>query len=133
MKYLFILFFSSCSTINCFDLYYDEVNKLTYLENASYTGDCKSYFFTGNLKSEQSYINGKDHGDWIFYFSNGNIQTMGTFENGIKVGKWQYYHENGKIFKENFYSDIGTKIGLWKTYDKNGILIKEEKIIGFDN
>tara|TARA_B100001093_G_C26853641_1_gene1026302 strand:- start:213 stop:590 length:378 start_codon:yes stop_codon:yes gene_type:complete len=119
---------SSCSSYNCFDLTYDKINRLTYHSNKLFTGDCKSYYLTKNLKSDQSYTNGKDDGLWTFYFPNGKIQTKGTFNSGLRVGKWEYFHDNGLIFKENFYDMKGLKTGIWKTYDKNGKLISENKI-----
>lgn len=125
---LFLMIFSSCSSYDCFDLKYDQTKGLTYQSEKLFTGDCKSYYFTRNIKSEQSYTNGKDNGLWVFYYPNGKTQTKGLFNMGLRVGKWEYFHENGLIFKENFYDMKGLKTGIWKTYDKNGKLISENKI-----
>ena len=127
MKYLIVIFclFFGCSNRNCGKLIFDKQKKITFLNEIPYTGSCNSYFITGNIKSVQSYLDGKDHGNWIFYYSNGIIQTKGRFDNGHRVGKWEYFFHNGIIFKENFYSSNGEKVGIWKQYNSEGILVNE--------
>lgn len=126
-----ILIFSICLSIvgcsknNCGELSFDKSKKITYLNNQLYSGDCESFFYTGQLKSEESYKNGKDHGDWVFYFINGSIQTKGTFREGLRIGDWKYYKEDGELWKEHYYSENGNKIGIWKEYDKEGDLLRQ--------
>ena len=123
--FIFCLFLINCSKKQCGELTFDKSTKTTYSNNDLFTGDCKSFYFNGKLKSEQSYKEGKDHGDWIFYFMDGSIQTKGTFKNGLSTGEWKYYQDNGKLWKENFYSENGKKIGIWKEYGTDGDLIKK--------
>ena len=123
--FIFCLFLINCSKKQCGELTFDSTTKTTYSNNDLFTGDCKTLYFNGKLKSEQSYKEGKDHGDWIFYFMNGSIQTKGTFKNGLSIGEWKYYQDNGKLWKEKFYSENGKKIGVWKEYGTNGDLINK--------
>lgn len=120
--YAFIIFFISCSKINCLDIGFSD--GFSYKGGKKFTGNCDSYYPNGNLKSIQSYKKGLDHGEWIFYFSNGNIQTKGTFNEGIRINKWEYFHENGSIWKEQFYNSKGDRVGRWDTYDLSGNLIE---------
>ena len=124
LKYIYLFIFSlgilSCEK-DCSKLVYSD--GLTTLNNKLFTGTCKSYYLTGNLKSVQSYKNGFDNGDWEFYFNNGNIQTKGSFSKGKKTGIWKYFFENGNIWKENFYDVNGSKTGTWKTFSVEGKLI----------
>ena len=128
-RYLFILIFFlfSCNSKKCDQLTFNKKTKTTYLNNKPYTGECKSYFISGNIKSKQSYYNGLDNGEWVFYYLNGNIQTKGYFNRGVRIGDWIYYFENGKIWKKNNYDDNGNKTGNWKTFSQNGELIEDLK------
>ena len=124
--FIFCLILINCSKKQCGELSFNKSTKTTYSNNDLFTGDCKSLFFNGKLKSEQSYRDGKDHGNWVFYFINGTIQVEGKFDNGLRIGDWKYYHENGMLWKHHYYSDIGQKTGSWKEFDDLGNLIKEE-------
>ena len=124
--FIFFLILINCSKKQRGELSFNKSTKTTYSNNDLFTGDCKSLFFNGKLKSEQSYRDGKDHGNWVFYFINGTIQVEGKFDNGLRIGDWKYYHENGMLWKHHYYSDIGQKIGSWKEFDDLGNLIKEE-------
>jgi len=115
---------SSCAKTNCNELKYNE--GITKLNGEIFSGTCKSFYFTGEPKSKEEYLNGLDHGKWIFYFRNGNIQTEGVFNLGQKVGLWKYYFKNGNIWKEESYSTIGKPEGYWNEFDENGTLINKD-------
>ena len=122
------IFFINCNSIDCGELTFDKKNKITFLNKIPYTGSCNSFFFSGDLKSTESYLNGKDDGKWIYYFINGNKQVEGEFSLGKKINKWTYYYENGTIWRENFYNEMGMKTGIWKEYNTKGELIKSEQV-----
>lgn len=112
-----VILFASCQR-ECGDLVY--IDGLTYLNNKLYTGDCTEHFSSGQIRSQQSYLNGKDHGNWKFYHPGKIPQTIGQFENGVRIGIWKYYYSNGKIWKINNYDSRGKKIGEWITYAPDG-------------
>lgn len=119
--------FINCSYQDCGELVFDKNSRTTYLKNSLFTGKCKSFYFSGDLRSNEQYLNGKDHGEWIFYFKNGVIQTKGSFDKGKRIGRWEYYYENGKVWKINFFDNFGSKTGKWLEYDKKGELMKQIK------
>lgn len=121
--YFICFLFFYCSQQDCGSLTFDKKNKLTYLGNNLYSGNCNSFYFTGQLKSNESYLEGLDNGAWTYYFKNGNVQFSGTFKKGVRTGEWKYYHENGKLWKTANYSLNGERTGVWKEYSIEGILI----------
>lgn len=124
---LAFLLLTNCSYQNCGELKFDKKSRTTFLNNKPFTGKCDSFYYSGDLRSQEEYLNGKDHGSWSFFFKNGSIQTKGVFEKGLRIGKWEYFFENKNVWKTNFYDTSGFKIGTWKEYDENGNLIKEKK------
>ena len=128
------IFFISCNSIDCGELTFDKKNKITFLNKIPYTGSCNSFFISGDLKSNESYLNGKDDGKWIYYFINGNKQVEGEFSLGKKINKWTYYYENGttirpenfnttplKIFSGENLSGSEASIGLYQVYNETSI------------
>lgn len=124
LSFLFLLFLTSCFTEYCGDLNYD--NGLTYKQGVLFTGTCKSYDLSNQLRSVQSYNNGLDHGEWVFYSKNGSILTEGVFVNGKRDGVWKYYYETGEIWKINVF-EMDKKIGEWITYNIGGEIIDQVK------
>ena len=122
---------TSCSKTNCGELKYTK--GITKLNGELFNGTCESFYFTGEIKSKEEYLNGLDHGKWIFYYRNGEIQTEGVFSLGKKVGLWKYYFEKGIIWKEERFSTSGKPDGYWKEFDENGTLIKEKYFEFIDN
>lgn len=68
------------------------------------TGEWRTYFESGKLKSIIQYQNGVEHGKWITYFESGNISSEGQFTNGTKSGKWNYYYPSGKLKSRTNYA-----------------------------
>ena len=127
MRIFILLLFISCQTQDCSEIKYNKRQKLSFLNEKLFTGDCESYYSRGKLKSKQSYVNGKDNGIWIFYYPDGKIQTEGEFKGGKRVGEWNYYFKNGKVYKTNLYDSNGERIGTWKEYNPKGEIVLEEK------
>lgn len=124
---LITILFIKCSYQDCGELFFDKNSKTTYLNNNLYTGKCESFYYSGDLRSEEEYLNGKDHGQWTFFFKDGSIQTKGVFNKGKRIGKWEFFFENKNVWKTNFYDSSGFKTGTWKEYDEKGKLVKAEK------
>tara|TARA_X000000950_G_scaffold277620_1_gene367311 strand:- start:3360 stop:3764 length:405 start_codon:yes stop_codon:yes gene_type:complete len=122
VKLFFAIFFVfsiySCQ-VDCNDLTYKE--GLTYLKDKLYSGDCSSYFpSSGQIRSYQSYVDGKDDGEWKFYHPGKIPQTIGVFDEGKRIGTWKYFYPDGKVWKTNNYNSLGEKTGKWTTYSKDG-------------
>ena len=112
------LIITSCTKTICNDLIYKD--GITTLNGKLFSGNCKSYYFMGELKSQEDYLDGLDHGKWVFYFENGNVQTQGEFNRGQRIGLWNYYFENGSIWKIHNFNSLGKKEGDWIEYDRTG-------------
>ncbi|MDR1171890.1 MAG: toxin-antitoxin system YwqK family antitoxin [Bacteroidales bacterium] len=72
-------------------------------ENEKRTGDWKTYFETGELRSEGQYTNDRQNGEWNFFFQNGKKEQIGNFRNGVLEGKWTWYFPSGNILREETY------------------------------
>jgi antitoxin component YwqK of YwqJK toxin-antitoxin module len=54
-------------------------------------------FYTKNIKSRESYVNGKKNGISYGYFGNGNVAEERGWKNGVSHGVWRQYYESGVI------------------------------------
>lgn len=61
------------------------------------TGEWRTYFENGQVKSIIQYQNGTEHGKWITCFETGVISSQGQFTNGSKSGIWTYHYPSGKV------------------------------------
>ncbi|PPZ91896.1 hypothetical protein C3729_07515 [Cloacibacterium normanense] len=61
------------------------------------TGEWRTYFENGQVKSIIQYQNGTEHGKWITYFETGVISSQGQFTNGSKSGIWTNHYPSGKV------------------------------------
>jgi len=123
-----LVFFSCSSEVNCDEIKF--IDGISYYNGKKFTGDCSSYFYLGNLKTQQSYFDGLDNDKWTFYFSNDSIRTIAFFDKGKRIGEWKYYAKNGNLWKKNTYDSIGNPVGFWKTYDtlQRNQLLKSESV-----
>jgi antitoxin component YwqK of YwqJK toxin-antitoxin module len=86
----------------------------------------RTYFDSGQIKTEGNLVEGKKHGEWVHYFESGQIKTINNFQNGIQEGKSFWYHPNGSIgWEENYVNGIAH--GKFLYYDESGRL-RIEKI-----
>ena len=121
---LTFLIFLGCSKPNeCPEFDFNNLERITTLNNVPYTGRCSTYI-NEKIKSVQQYLNGYDYGNWIFYFDNGQVETKGRFnKTGERVGRWKYYFDNGAKKQVSKYSKNGNRIGVWKVFNEDGDLI----------
>lgn len=56
----------------------------------------KTYFLTGELRSEGDYKKGKQQGTWRYYYRNGKLSSEYRYEEGLIQGTAQEYFESGE-------------------------------------
>lgn len=76
-------------------------------------GITKTYYPTGELYAEWSYLNGEQDGVTKKYFKNGQMQSSISYRMGLLDGPSIIYHENGRVLSNNIYKD--------------GFIVKEEQ------
>ncbi len=92
-------------------------------------GPWKEYYEDGKIRSEGSYLNGKQVGLWKYYFANGKIENTGSFnKNGKTEGDWKWYYDDGTIRKEETYSN-GLADGTSTEYDENGKIVAQGEYV----
>jgi len=74
-------------------------------------GVIKEYYSDGTLKSEATYVKGKEHGPIKIYHENGNLALEGEFNAGLRSGIMTTYHENGSRSAQLEYNPFGRQIG----------------------
>lgn len=86
-------------------------------------GIVKTYYPTGEIQSELSYVNNVLEGNSVWYYQNGNIMTEKNYDNGILNGWVKEYYDSG-LMKEEYEVKDGIKDGVARAYYKNGGLRK---------
>ena len=61
----------------------------------------KTYHYTGELKSEVYYVNGKKNGEYKKYYENGQLWEICSYTNDKKNEKYKMYDNNGELIMEN--------------------------------
>ena len=77
----------------------------------------KEYFDNGQIKSQGSYIDGKEEGYWKFYYETGQLRLEVNYTDGKKDGLLNEYYKNGQLRYEANYID-GQSNGLSKNIMK---------------
>jgi antitoxin component YwqK of YwqJK toxin-antitoxin module len=124
------------------NLSYDKIlNQSYHIENMNFTGEItdigpkegvyKTYYTNKNIKSLESYVNGKLHGLSQNYDIYGNILSEYPYKDGLLNGTVKIYHNpkidtyitirEPKIHKTIVYQN-NVKIGLEKIYLEDGTL-----------
>lgn len=97
-----------------------------------YHGECKEYYFNGQLESVGNFKYDMPDGIWKNYYDNGNLESVGEYYGWRKMakkkkGKWKfYYRKSGNIKSLQNYADNKLE-GEFIEYYKNGQI----KIEGF--
>jgi antitoxin component YwqK of YwqJK toxin-antitoxin module len=70
----------------------------------SYLTEVKKNYYIGSMvKYEETYVNGKLHGDKYLYDVLGNIRCYAIFINNEMRGNVVYYDKNGDIIKSHHF------------------------------
>lgn len=92
-----------------FDYYGNKSGDLTYVDGVL-SGPVIAYYpQTGQKKSDNFYINGKNNAHYTSYFRDGQIETDGYMVENKQEGPWTYYYGNGKTQKRIFFKKGQTK------------------------
>lgn len=105
-KFLFevngVLHLTKKSEKKCFD---DTTNILGFFDNSNYSYYCKIYY-KGKLIEEGKWNLYRFHGCYKSYFISGEIRSEGTYSYGVEIGKWIYYRKDGGIYKIIYYPNV---------------------------
>jgi len=82
-------------------------------------GNVKTYYPSGRVQSELSYINDVLEGPAVWYYENGNLKTEKYFRGGILNGPIKEYYDSG-LLKEEYRIADGVKDDIDKSYYPNG-------------
>lgn len=67
-----------------------------------YTGNKKTYYENGSLKTLETYFKGRKNGLYIYYINN-KISIRGTYQDDKEIGTWWFYDNDGNIEKQEIY------------------------------
>ncbi|HOZ39277.1 MAG TPA: hypothetical protein PLL25_00615 [Flavobacteriales bacterium] len=74
------------------------------------TGVWTSYFPNGTLRSQNTYVNGKENGPSVVNHPNGIPFYVGQYLQGVNHGQWVFYDEQGNEIKRATFDSTGTEI-----------------------
>ena len=102
------------------------------LKNGKKVGVWVEYDGNGRVSKEVTYENGKKV-TWVQYkyHSNGQLRTTETYKDGKFDGPWVRYYENGQLLTKGTYKD-GNKEGPWVNFNDDGT-VDEERTGSFKN
>lgn len=84
------------------------------------TGDW--YYHVGDEIQEGKYKGGYKNGIWKIYFAaDKSLKSEGSYIDGKEQGKFKYYYDNGKMKMEGDFS-MGRRHKTWKFYNDDGLL-----------
>ncbi|EAJ2846337.1 toxin-antitoxin system YwqK family antitoxin [Campylobacter coli] len=101
-------------------------------KNGKRDGVSREYSKDGQLLEEMNFKDNRGYGDYIGYYENGNIRAKGKLlgfdEDGMQEfeGNYKEYYENGTLALEYNFNNQGKMDGLQKSYNQNGSLESEE-------
>jgi antitoxin component YwqK of YwqJK toxin-antitoxin module len=87
-------------------------------------GTFKTYYESGNLKSEYTYKSGRLNGAGKEYYESGRLKAEGESRDSCREGVWTTYYEDGKTEYIDTYNH-GQKIHR-KSFDQAGNLIFDQ-------
>jgi antitoxin component YwqK of YwqJK toxin-antitoxin module len=101
-----------------------------YVKNGRRDGLWRQWWsVSGQLSSEETYINGKRDGLSRLWYMNGSLQLVGAYVNGKKDGLFrQWWESSGQLFSEKTYVN-GERDGLWRWWHDNGSLQLESTYV----
>ena len=119
-----IFFLTSCENNVDFKKnqdYFEKENDLLLYKGNPYTGQIfEKYTYSGPLKYEYSFKNGKQDGDQFAYEEDGSLRWKGNCKDGKKHGEQVLYY-NGYIYEINNFKDGVLEGDQTKFYDNGEI------------
>ena len=88
----------------------------------------KEHWSNGQLESQETYVNGKKHGEWKLWRTNGQLESQETYVNGKEHGEWKRWYENGQPHVQSTYVN-GELHGELKVWHENGQLWSHEMYV----
>jgi len=102
-------------------------SNISLVKSQSKTGNYKTYYQNGQVKSDENYKNGIKVGICKYYYENGKLQFEEKFnDSGEPDGMFNSYLNNGQLESSYTYRN-GERHGLFKEYNENGSLREEGK------
>ena len=92
-----------------------EVFSEEYYVDGNLEGELKNYYKNGKVLEHTQYQGGKLHGFSKKYSDAGILIAEVTFKNGVLNGPGKYYELNGDLREEGMYRD-GKRYGKWEFY-----------------
>lgn len=103
----------------------DENGKeLGSFENSKGNFKVKTYFPTGEIQSEGTYVKGKRSGNWRWYHRNGKLKMETAYAEGLAEGKSTEYFKSGEVRYQSNYKNDELEGALYEFY-KSGKLRSE--------
>ena len=99
--------------------------EVTYENGKKVTWVQYKYHSNGQLRTKETYKEGKFDGPWVRYYDNGQLELKGTFKDVKFDGPWVGYYVNGQLGFKGTYKD-GNKEGPWVNFNEDGTVIEEE-------
>lgn len=98
------------------------------LTDGKLTGFAKRYYENGKIKTKLYFVDGVLEGEGIQWYENGNINSIFNFKNDKQEGLQRVYFENGKL-KVRSYAKNGEFDGEVVSYDTLGNTLKVDHYI----
>jgi periplasmic protein TonB len=107
----------------------DAISYLWYRGNPSLKfereGNSMTWYKNGQLKSQNSFSNGKSAGKSLSWYENGKQESEHNYAGGKYEGKSSKWYDNGQLKCETEYSN-GELNGILTTYWKNGQIKRKD-------
>lgn len=104
------------------NLYYRKSTGVLYTGPVTYEGEIAG-------KITGWFYEGLREGTWEYYYKNSNqLKSRETFKDGKLDGRWLSYYESGQLKWTGVFTK-GVRDGLFEDFDKNGNKIKERLFI----
>jgi len=71
--------------------------------NRRLTGEYRTFYETGELRTVAKYANNLPNGEITYYFKNGGKEQTGYLNNNVREGKWTWFFLSGNIHREEEY------------------------------
>jgi len=94
-------------------------------ENGRKVGIWKTYYPSGQIKSEITHVSGRPKGPYKTYYENGQIEEQGNWALNKQTGNFKRYYENGQVSQNFTFNESGKRDGKQVYYHENGQVMIE--------